>query len=35
LEELLGKVQDIDGVDGARSYVVLSTCVERGLDPRL
>lgn len=35
LEELLGKVQDIDGVDGTRSYVVLSTFVERGPDPRL
>lgn len=35
LEELLGKVQDIDGVEGTRSYVVLSTFVERGPDPRL
>ena len=35
LEELLGKVQDIEGVDGTRSYVVLSTFVERGPDPRL
>jgi Lrp/AsnC family leucine-responsive transcriptional regulator len=34
LEELLGKVQDIDGVDSTRSYVVLSTFVERGPDPR-
>lgn len=35
LEELLGKVQDIDGVDSTRSYVVLSTYVERGPDPHL
>lgn len=35
LEELLGKVQDIDGVEGTRSYVVLSTFVERGPDPQL
>lgn len=35
LEELLGKVQDIDGVDGTRSYVVLSTFVERGPSPHL
>ena len=35
LEELLGKVQDIDGVEGTRSYVVLSTFIERGPDPRL
>ncbi|WP_312569558.1 Lrp/AsnC family transcriptional regulator [Comamonas sp.] len=35
LEELLGKVQDIEGVDGTRSYIVLSTFVERGPDPRL
>jgi len=35
LEELLGKVQDIDGVDGTRSYVVLSTFVERGPSPQL
>jgi DNA-binding Lrp family transcriptional regulator len=33
LEVLLGKVQDIDGVDGTRSYVVLSTFVERGPSP--
>lgn len=35
LEELLGKVQDIDGVESTRSYVVLSTFVERGPDPHL
>jgi Lrp/AsnC family leucine-responsive transcriptional regulator len=35
LEELLGKVQDIEGVVSTRSYVVLSTFVERGPDPRL
>lgn len=35
LEELLGKVQDIDGVGSTRSYVVLSTFVERGPDPRI
>lgn len=35
LEELLGKVQDIEGVDGTRSYIVLSTFVERGPDPYL
>lgn len=32
LEELLGKVQDIEGVDGTRSYIVL---VELGPDPHL
>lgn len=35
LEELLGKVQDIEGVDGTRSYIVLSTFVERGPAPEL
>lgn len=35
LEELLGKVQDIEGVDGTKSYIVLSTFVERGPDPSL
>ncbi|HCL76537.1 Lrp/AsnC family transcriptional regulator [Stutzerimonas nitrititolerans] len=35
LEELLGKVQDIEGVDGTRSYIVLSTFVERGPAPAL
>ncbi|MFM5135341.1 Lrp/AsnC family transcriptional regulator [Aeromonas rivipollensis] len=35
LEDLLGKIQDIDGVDGTRSYIVLSTFVERGPDPSL
>lgn len=35
LEELLEKIQDIDGVDGTRSYIVLSTFVERGPDPSL
>jgi len=35
LEELLGKIQDIDGVDGTRSYIVLSTFVERGPSPCL
>ncbi|QEI06825.1 Lrp/AsnC family transcriptional regulator [Pigmentiphaga aceris] len=35
LEELLGKIQDIEGVDGTRSYIVLSTFVERGPDPAL
>lgn len=35
LEELLGKVQDIDGVESTRSYVVLSTFVERGPSPHL
>ncbi|PWF24240.1 Lrp/AsnC family transcriptional regulator [Corticimicrobacter populi] len=33
LEDLLGKLQDIEGVDGTRSYIVLSTFVERGPDP--
>lgn len=33
LEDLLGKIQDIEGVDGTRSYIVLSTFVERGPDP--
>jgi Lrp/AsnC family leucine-responsive transcriptional regulator len=35
LEELLNKVQDIEGVESTRSYVVLSTFVERGPDPHL
>lgn len=35
LEELLGKIQDIEGVDGTRSYIVMSTFVERGPDPHL
>ncbi|SOE50172.1 Transcriptional regulator, AsnC family [plant metagenome] len=35
LEELLGKIQDIEGVDGTRSYIVMSTFVERGPDPYL
>jgi len=35
LEELLGKVQDIEGVESTRSYIVLSTFVERGPDPHL
>lgn len=35
LEELLGQVQSIEGVDGTRSYIVLSTFVERGPDPLL
>ncbi|WP_349918919.1 Lrp/AsnC family transcriptional regulator [Aeromonas veronii] len=35
LEELLGKIQDIEGVDGTRSYIVLSTFVERGPDASL
>ncbi|WP_323813265.1 Lrp/AsnC family transcriptional regulator [Cellvibrio sp. NN19] len=35
LEELLGKIQEIEGVDSTRSYVVLSTFVERGPDPSL
>lgn len=35
LEELLGKVQGIEGVDSTRSYIVLSTFVERGPDPLL
>lgn len=35
LEELLGKIQDIEGVDGTRSYIVMSTFMERGPDPYL
>ncbi|MEI7085828.1 Lrp/AsnC family transcriptional regulator [Pectobacterium versatile] len=35
LEELLGKLQEIEGVDSTRSYIVLSTFVERGPDPSL
>lgn len=35
LEELLGRIQDIEGVDGTRSYIVMSTFVERGPDPAL
>ncbi|MBX3568413.1 MAG: Lrp/AsnC family transcriptional regulator [Rhizobiaceae bacterium] len=30
LEDLLGKIQGIEGVDDTRSYIVLSTFVERG-----
>lgn len=30
LVELLGKVQDIDGVDGTKSFIVFFTFVERG-----
>ena len=33
LEELLGQVQEIEGVEGTRSYIVLSTFVERGPTP--
>jgi len=35
LEELLGKIQDIEGVEGTRSYIVLSTFVELGPSPFL
>ncbi|MEQ9947810.1 Lrp/AsnC family transcriptional regulator [Pectobacterium aroidearum] len=35
LEELLGKLQEVEGVDSTRSYIVLSTFVERGPMPSL
>lgn len=35
LEELLAKIQEVDGVENTRSYVVLSTYIERGPDPRI
>lgn len=33
LEELLGRVQEIEGVTGTRSYIALSTFTERGPSP--
>lgn len=30
LEDFLGKIQEIEGVEGTRSYIALSTFVERG-----
>lgn len=35
LEVLLGKVQDIEGVDCTRSYVILPTFIERDPNPQL
>lgn len=34
LEVFLGRIQTIDGVKGTRSYIVLSTFVERGPSPQ-
>lgn len=33
LEDLLGRVQEIEGVTGTRSYIALSTFTERGPSP--